>query len=90
MARSLAFLLMSCAQVISEALQKRGLTCIPIGSTDAAGGLPLPQVARFVCGICGTRTGAGSHRRCARGAYACMFFYIYRHMRACLGAHASA
>jgi len=68
MARSPAYLLMSCAQVISEALQKRGLKCIPIGSTDAAGGLPLPQVARFFCGICGTRTGAGSHRRCAMGA----------------------
>ena len=39
---------MCCAQVISAALQKRGLACIPIGSTDAAGGLALPKFAFFV------------------------------------------
>ena len=46
------------AQVISEALQKRGLSCIPIGSTEAAGGKHPREFRASVC--VQTRRGARS------------------------------
>ena len=46
------------AQVISEALQKRGLSCIPIGSTEAAGGKHPREFHASVC--VQTRRGARS------------------------------
>eukprot|EP00802_Teleaulax_amphioxeia_P010237 Tamp_10263.p1 GENE.Tamp_10263~~Tamp_10263.p1 ORF type:complete len:168 (+),score=41.00 Tamp_10263:126-629(+) len=45
-------------QVISEALQKRGLSCIPIGSTEAAGGKHPREFHASVC--VQTRRGARS------------------------------